>query len=90
MKNIYQRLKDWYPGKYTPLSTQEIFDLVKQSRRYLENQKLNMPDRFKRPLIARIVNSVWKFYCLHFKWIIGTIISLIGLLLLYLQLIKSK
>ena len=79
MKSIYQKLKDWYRGKFIPLSTEEMINLVRQSRRHHENQELSMPNRFKRPLIARIVNYIWHFWLRHWKWIIGTIIAVISL-----------
>ena len=59
MKNIYQKLKDWYRGKFIPLSIEEMIDI--QIPKYLENKK-PMPNQFNPPLIAKIINPIWHFW----------------------------
>jgi hypothetical protein len=57
---------------------QEIID--SSIPRYQMEQEENIIDS---PFVARIVKPAWSFWRLHFKWIIGTIISLIGLILYF-------
>ncbi|MDD5451497.1 MAG: hypothetical protein PHT49_06330 [Desulfovibrionales bacterium] len=87
----YYKFKNWYRGKHIPYSMEEMFEL--QRPRYLEKGE-PIPDRFKPPLIARILNPIGQFWIRHWKWIIGTVIFTIltttGLYLAYLQYLLEK
>lgn len=78
---IIQKIKNWYRGSYIQPTLEEIFD--RYGTTPLENH-------FKPPLLAKILNAMGHFWLKHWQWIIATIIALIGIYLLYLQLIKSK
>ena len=80
LRNIYQKLKAWYRGENTPLSLEQIFNSVKQSRRYLESKEPAISDMLKPPLIARSICFLWQFWLR--RWpillpiIVGAIIAL--------------
>lgn len=77
IKNIHQKLKDWYRGEYIPYTVQEMFDLHKI--KYLVRQKQNMPYIFNRPLIVRIINSARRFWLRRWSVLLPIIIALIGI-----------
>lgn len=77
MKHPFQNLKHWYRGKHIPYTLQEMMDL--QQPRYGIRQKQNLPDRYDPPKFARFINSIVRFYFRHWKFIIGTIIAVIGI-----------
>lgn len=83
MKKLIHKFKNWYRGKHIPYSIQEMFDL--QQPRYLERQK-PIAEKFEQPLIASILNFIAKFGLRHLKWILGFVVSLIGLYIAYLKL----
>lgn len=87
--NVLQKIKLWWRGQHIPLSLQEMIE--RTHLRFGEDPpREDLSEMFHRPLIARICNRIGRFWLRHWQWIIGTVIALIGLYLLYLQLIESK
>jgi hypothetical protein len=78
---IKEKIKNWYRGKYSPATLEKLFNPEKP---------IPSEGHYEPPLFARTINGIGKFWDKHWQWIIGTVIALIGLYLLYLQLIKSK
>ena len=83
LKNFYQTLKVWYRGPYRPYSTEEI--IAHFTPRYGEPLPHPLPERFAPPLLARMVNSVTSFLIRAWKWAVGTLLVLIGVLFTYLR-----
>jgi hypothetical protein len=73
MKKIYQKLKNWYRGEHIPYTLQEMMDL--QRPRYLEGQEQDLPDRFAPPLIARLSDSVWRFWLRRWPILLPIIVA---------------
>jgi len=78
MKHAFQKLRLWYRGKNIPYTLQELMDL--QRDRFGEPRTEPLPERFEPPLIARIINSICRFWLR--RWtvllpiIIGAIVAL--------------
>ncbi len=71
---IIQKLKTWYRGKNILPSSFELA-LNKDS-------VLPLLPRYNPPFLAKILNGIGNFWLKHWKWIIGTIISIIGIYLI--------
>lgn len=81
--SIFQKIKDWYRGKYVSPKNERIVSIK------IDPEKMQI-GRFERPHLAKIFNALIRFWLNHWQWIIGTIIALIGLYILYLQLLVTK
>lgn len=89
MKNIYYKFKNWYRG-YKPYSIEEMLEL--QRPRYLK-EKESIPDKFDPPFVAKVLNSIGRFWLRNWQFLIKIIIAIISLSIattgLYLKL-KGK
>lgn len=72
MSRFYQKLKNWYRGKYVSLPIQEMIE--RQHPKLDVSHGDHIPAQFKPPLIVRIIKRLCRFWLRHWKWIIGTII----------------
>ena len=84
---MYQKFKTWYRGQ-TDYSIGQMIGQVYNRKLGIKSQPIQ--GKFEPPLIARILNPLWHFWLRHWKWIIGSTISIIGLYLLWLQLPAPK
>ena len=64
----WQRIKKWYKGVYVPPDN-DPDDVV-----------IFLMGHYDRPVLARVIDQCVAFSRLHWKWLIGTAIALIGLL----------
>jgi len=88
MKQTYQKLKNWYRGKQIPYTLQELMDL--QRDRLDEPRIKHLPDRFDPPLIARIINSIGRFWLKHWTVLLPVIISVLGIIVALFIYFNSK
>lgn len=91
IKTIFQKLRSWYHGQ-TDYSIGRKIGQDYNRKRGIKSQTISPV--FSPPLIARILNPICRFWGRHWNWIIGltvpSIISIIGLYLLWLQLTIPK
>ena len=85
--NVIQKIRVWYRGRYIPRSFQQMVD---RSIPRFETEKENIPDRFRLPLLARIINPISRFWLRHWQWIIRTIIALGMLILMILEFRRKQ
>lgn len=84
MKNLLQKFKAWYRG-------QTKYSIGQQIGRHADNRtrSVKLPPiqpEFDPPLFARILNSVGRFLSNHWKWLLGFIATITGLVIAYLKL----
>jgi len=73
MKTI-QKFKSWYRGQ-TPYSIGQMIG------RYHQSKKPVLPQpEFEPPLIARILNPLWRFWLRHWNILLPVIVALIGII----------
>ena len=91
IKTICQKVRSWYRGQ-TDYSIGQMIGQDYNRKRGIKKNPVSPV--FEPPLIARILNPICRFLGRHWKWLIGltipSIISIIGLYLLWLQLITPK
>jgi hypothetical protein len=69
MKGIAERLKVWYRGRYiSPPPNHPYSSVVFVS-----------PGHYEQPALAKVLGIVGRFWLAHWKWIIGTVIAVVGL-----------
>ena len=85
---MYQKLKNWYRGKYIPQSLQEIID--NSIPRYLENRERQIPDKFEPPLIARIINPICRFWLRRWIILLPVIVTLLTIVVMLFIHFDSK
>lgn len=76
-RKFAQGIKEWWRGKYIQPSLGEIFGE--------EGPK----ERFQRPWPARVISAIWGFWCRHWQFIVATLITLIGVYVVYLTYLKA-
>ncbi len=64
--SLFKNMKKWCQGEYTS---------------YGPNSPIVGSGHLHQPLLARIINRIIKFSLDHWKWIIGFILSIIGLII---------
>lgn len=87
MRNICQKLKTWYRGQ-TLYSIGQMIGQADNRERGIKHDPI--PPVFEPPLIARILNAIWRFFAKHGKWLITTGLIAMGVYLTYLQVTKTK
>lgn len=68
--NIIKKIKTWYKGELILPSNDPDSPIVRLS-----------PGHYKRPFPATIICSLIKFWLKHWKWVITTILAIIGLVI---------
>lgn len=67
---VWERLKEWYEGKYVPppsIDPDSSFVIIS-------------PGHYEQPLVAKILRVIGNFWLAHWKWIIGTVLAVIAIL----------
>ena len=81
------KIKKWWRGKHI----QHSLETIVAAKRLGIDLNHNL---YKSPFIAKIINPFLFFWLRNWKWIIGyistTVLSVIGLYLVWLQIIKPK
>ena len=67
---IIRKIKAWYQGRYVPPPPSD------------PNSELVFVTlgHYERPLVARILSSIGRFWLAHWQWIIGTALAIIGII----------
>lgn len=73
---IIEKIKNWRCGSYIPPTTAELFD-----------QPIPTGGHFKPPIVVRAINGIGSFFQKNWKWIIRTILIVIGLYIAWRQLL---
>ncbi|HLW91019.1 MAG TPA: hypothetical protein VKS78_06945 [Roseiarcus sp.] len=71
--HMWERLKNWYRGEYVSHQNDPSSALV------------FIGGRYKQPLAARMLNVVFDFYLKNWRWCIGTMIAITGLVIHFTQ-----
>jgi hypothetical protein len=74
-RGMLERIKSWWRGKYQAPTLEDIFDSSAHGQ-----------GAYVRPWPARILNLLFEFCKAEWKWIIGTALVIVGLVIAYLKL----
>jgi len=78
LNSLRIKIKKWYRGKYIPPPTND------------PNSPLVVisPGYYKQPLLAKAIGQIGKFWLNHWQWILGILLTIVGLVVAILMLIK--
>ncbi len=64
VKSLIARLREWWRGEYLP-SPSDMFV---------------SPGEYDQPLLARVVVLVWRFWLVHWKFVLSFVVAVVALL----------
>lgn len=67
---LVEVLKNWYQGRYVPPRPNDPGSLL-----FIVGL-----GHYERPLLAKVLSGIARFYMAHWQWLVGTVISVIGIL----------
>jgi len=65
---LVEKIRIWYRGRYVPPPKSEPGDPF----------VIVSPGHYEQPRLAKALEAVAQFWLQHWKWLIGTLIALIG------------
>lgn len=88
MKQVFQKLKSWYRGEHIPYTLQEMMDL--QRDRLSELRTEHLPERFQPPLLAQIINFLYRFWLRRWPVLLPVIVGILGIIAILFIHFDSK
>lgn len=70
-QSFIENIKEWYQGKYIPPR-----DNDPDSPLFIIS-----PGHYEKPFLAKVLQVLIKFWLNHWKWIVGTILAIVALVL---------
>jgi hypothetical protein len=79
MKNIINRIKEWYRGKYIPPPENDPDSpIVIISSGY-----------YKQPFLAEVLKQIGRFWINHWQWILVFLVGVAGLIVAIIKLMEG-
>lgn len=66
---LIEKIKNWYQGKYVPPPPNDPNSLIVRFS----------AGHYEQPVIAKILKMIGQFWIAHWKWIIGIVIAIAGI-----------
>ena len=70
MRRSLERLREWYRGQYIPPPPNEPDSPI----------VVISPGHYEKPMLAKCLGAIGRFWLTHWKWIIGIAVAVVGII----------